>query len=35
MNRNPDATATGAFVLHTTLSSLKASGGKRANGTAF
>jgi chitodextrinase len=35
MNRNPDATATGTFVLHTTLSSLKASGGTRANGTAF
>ncbi|MDB4951266.1 MAG: Endonuclease/exonuclease/phosphatase [Gemmatimonadetes bacterium] len=35
MNRNPDATATGTFVLHTTISTLSSSGGKRANGTAF
>jgi endonuclease/exonuclease/phosphatase family metal-dependent hydrolase len=35
MNRNPDASATGSWVLHTTVSSLTSSGGKRANGTAF
>jgi hypothetical protein len=35
MNRSPDASATGSFVLHTTLSSLQSSGGKRINGTAF
>jgi endonuclease/exonuclease/phosphatase family metal-dependent hydrolase len=35
MNRSPDASATGTFVLHTTLSSLASSGGKRVNGTAF
>jgi endonuclease/exonuclease/phosphatase family metal-dependent hydrolase len=35
MNRNPDASATGAWVLHTALGSLTSSGGKRANGTAF
>jgi endonuclease/exonuclease/phosphatase family metal-dependent hydrolase len=35
MNRNPDATANGSFVLHTTLSSLSSSPGKHANGTAF
>ncbi len=35
MNRSPDATATGSFVLHTGLSSLSSSGGKRANGTSF
>jgi endonuclease/exonuclease/phosphatase family metal-dependent hydrolase len=35
MNRNPDASATGSFVLHTTLSSLSSSAGKRVNGTAF
>lgn len=35
MNRNPDASATGAWVLHTAVSSLTSSGGKRANGTAF
>lgn len=35
MNRNPDASATGTFVLHTTISTLSASGGTRANGTAF
>jgi endonuclease/exonuclease/phosphatase family metal-dependent hydrolase len=34
MNRSPDAT-TGSFVLHTTLSSLQSSAGKRVNGTAF
>jgi endonuclease/exonuclease/phosphatase family metal-dependent hydrolase len=35
MNRNPDATATGAFALHTAVTSLSSSAGKRANGTAF
>lgn len=35
MNRNPDASATGSWVLHTAISSLASSGGKRANGTAF
>jgi endonuclease/exonuclease/phosphatase family metal-dependent hydrolase len=35
MNRSPDASATGSFVLHTTLSSLQSSAGKRVNGTAF
>ncbi|MBN1206050.1 MAG: lamin tail domain-containing protein [Myxococcaceae bacterium] len=35
MNRNPDATATGTFVLHTTLSSAKASPGTHVNGSAF
>lgn len=35
MNRNPDTSATGAWVLHTSISSLSSSGGKRANGTAF
>ncbi|WP_224364474.1 lamin tail domain-containing protein [Hyalangium versicolor] len=35
MNRSPDASATGTFVLHTTLSTLSSSGGKRVNGTAF
>ena len=35
MNRSPDATATGTFVLHTSLSSLSSSGGKRASGSAF
>jgi endonuclease/exonuclease/phosphatase family metal-dependent hydrolase len=35
MNRNPDASATGSWVLHTAVSSLTSSGGKRANGTAF
>lgn len=34
MNRSPDA-STGSFVLHTTLSSLQSSAGKRVNGTAF
>lgn len=35
MNRNPDASATGTFVLHTAVSSLKGSAGKRADGSAF
>ncbi len=35
MNRNPDTSATGGFVLHTSLSTLSSSAGKRANGTAF
>jgi hypothetical protein len=35
MNRSPDTSATGSFVLHTTLSSLASSGGKRASGAAF
>lgn len=35
MNRNPDVSATGSWVLHTAISSLTSSGGKRANGTAF
>lgn len=35
MNRNPDVSATGSWVLHTAVSSLTSSGGKRANGTAF
>jgi endonuclease/exonuclease/phosphatase family metal-dependent hydrolase len=35
MNRSPDASATGSFVLHTALGSLSSSPGKRANGTAF
>ncbi|HLL52879.1 MAG TPA: lamin tail domain-containing protein, partial [Myxococcaceae bacterium] len=35
MNRSPDTSATGGFVLHTSISSLSSSGGKRANGTAF
>lgn len=35
MNRSPDASATGTFVLHTTLSSLQSSPGTRVNGTAF
>lgn len=35
MNRSPDASATGSWVLHTSISSLTSSGGKRANGTAF
>ncbi len=35
MNRSPDASAGAGFVLHNTLSSLTASAGKRANGTAF
>jgi hypothetical protein len=35
MNRSPDTSATGGFVLHTALSSLASSAGKRVNGTAF
>ena len=35
MNRSPDATATGTFVLHTALGTLKGSPGKRADGSAF
>jgi endonuclease/exonuclease/phosphatase family metal-dependent hydrolase len=35
MNRSPDTSATGGFVLHTAVSSLTSSGGKRANGTAY
>lgn len=35
MNRSPDATAGAGFVLHTSVSSLSSSPGKRANGTAF
>jgi beta-lactamase superfamily II metal-dependent hydrolase len=35
MNRNPDAQATGSFVLHTKLSSLNASPGTRVDGGAF
>jgi hypothetical protein len=35
MNRSPDTSATGSFVLHTALSSLTSSGGKRADGTSF
>lgn len=35
MNRNPDASASGTFVLHTSISSRSASPGTRANGSAF
>ena len=35
MNRSPDASATGSWVLHTALVSATSSAGKRANGTAF
>ena len=35
MNRSPDTSATGGFVLHTAISSLASSGGKRANGTVY
>ncbi len=35
MNRSPDATATGTFVLHTSVTSLTSSAGTRANGTAY
>jgi len=35
MNRSPDTSATGSFVLHTTLSSLQSSPGTRVNGSAF
>ncbi|RJS23105.1 endonuclease [Corallococcus sp. H22C18031201] len=34
-NRSPDVSATGAFVLHTSLSSLSSSPGLRASGAAF
>lgn len=35
MNRNPDASATGTFVLHTALAVASSSPGKRVNGSAF
>jgi beta-lactamase superfamily II metal-dependent hydrolase len=35
MNRSPDASSTGSFVLHTSLSLLSSSAGVRANGSAF
>ncbi|QRK13579.1 lamin tail domain-containing protein [Archangium violaceum] len=35
MNRSPDASSGGSFVLHTTLSSLSSSPGKRVSGSAF
>jgi endonuclease/exonuclease/phosphatase family metal-dependent hydrolase len=35
MNRNPDASGSGSFVLHTNLSSLPNSPGKRVDGTDF
>jgi Lamin Tail Domain/Fibronectin type III domain len=35
MNRSPDTSATGSFVLHTSLSTAGSSPGTRANGTAF
>jgi endonuclease/exonuclease/phosphatase family metal-dependent hydrolase len=35
MNRSPDGSSGGTFVLHTTLSSAASSPGKRVNGTAF
>jgi endonuclease/exonuclease/phosphatase family metal-dependent hydrolase len=35
MNRSPDGSATGSFVLHTSVSSLTSSAGKRASGTAY
>ncbi|MBN1209204.1 MAG: lamin tail domain-containing protein [Myxococcaceae bacterium] len=35
MNRNPDATANGTFVLHTALSAQSASPGTHADGSAF
>lgn len=35
MNRSPDASATGSFVLHTTLSTLSTSPGTHVNGSAF
>lgn len=35
MNRSPDASASGSFVLHTTLSSSGSSPGKRVTGVAF
>ncbi|HEX2571090.1 MAG TPA: lamin tail domain-containing protein [Polyangia bacterium] len=35
MNRNPDGSASGTFVLHTSLSTSLSSPGRRTNGTAF
>jgi beta-lactamase superfamily II metal-dependent hydrolase/chitodextrinase len=35
MNRSPDGSASGGFVLHTSVSTRSASPGTRANGTAF
>jgi hypothetical protein len=35
MNRSPDGTSGATFVLHTTLSSLASSPGKRVSGSAF
>jgi endonuclease/exonuclease/phosphatase family metal-dependent hydrolase len=35
INRNPDGSATGTFVLHTTLTTAGSSPGTRANGAAF
>jgi endonuclease/exonuclease/phosphatase family metal-dependent hydrolase len=35
MNRNPDGSATGPFVLHTAISSLQRSGGTRADGSPW
>jgi hypothetical protein len=35
MNRNPDASGTGDFILHTALSALSSSGGVRVDGSAF
>jgi hypothetical protein len=35
VNRNPDGSATGAFVPHNTLSSAKSSPGTRVDGAAF
>jgi endonuclease/exonuclease/phosphatase family metal-dependent hydrolase len=35
MNRSPDASASGAFVLHTSLTAASSSPGKRTNGSAF
>jgi hypothetical protein len=35
MNRSPDSSVGAGFVLHNSLSTLTASAGKRANGTAF
>jgi hypothetical protein len=35
MNRSPDASSGGTFVLHTTLSSAASSPGKRVSGSAF
>jgi endonuclease/exonuclease/phosphatase family metal-dependent hydrolase len=35
MNRSPDGSADGSFVLHTTLSSKLSSAGKRVDGSAF